>query len=74
MSDVASQAVDAIEKLREAVDTLIIIPNDKLLDGEKGMAVAGMQCSVCQRAQHSNGVRLLACVRAHGIGRLHSNC
>lgn len=27
------QAVEAITALRSAVDTLIIIPNDKLLDG-----------------------------------------
>ena len=28
------QALNAIEELRTSVDTLIIIPNDKLLDGE----------------------------------------
>ena len=27
------QALQAIEELRNAVDTLIIIPNDRLLDG-----------------------------------------
>lgn len=29
-----SQALNAIEDLRSSVDTLIIIPNDRLLDGE----------------------------------------
>jgi cell division protein FtsZ len=27
------QAIEAIDQLREAVDTLIVIPNDKLLEG-----------------------------------------
>lgn len=29
------QALNAIEELRNSVDTLIIIPNDKLLDGKR---------------------------------------
>lgn len=29
------QAMEALDELRSAVDTLIVIPNDKLLDGEK---------------------------------------
>ena len=31
-----NQASEAIEALRVAVDTLIVIPNDKLLDGAQG--------------------------------------
>ncbi len=33
---VHTQANAAVEALREAVDTLIVIPNDRLLDGAPG--------------------------------------
>lgn len=32
------QAKEAINALKEAVDTLIVIPNDRLLDGERSLA------------------------------------
>ncbi len=34
----ALQAAEAIEALRDSVDTLIVIPNDKLLQGGTGSA------------------------------------
>ena len=44
----AMQAAEAIEALRVSVDTLIVIPNDKLLDGKTlkvslGLLTAAMQ-------------------------------
>ena len=32
------QATEAVQALREAVDTLIVIPNDRLLDGAPSVA------------------------------------
>lgn len=38
------QAAEAIEALRVSVDTLIVIPNDKLLDGKYHLDCLFLQC------------------------------
>jgi len=38
----AMQAAEAIEALRVSVDTLIVIPNDKLLDGKTLVVLPGL--------------------------------
>jgi len=38
----AMQAAEAIEALRVSVDTLIVIPNDKLLDGKTLVVLPAM--------------------------------
>lgn len=40
------QAAEAIEALRVSVDTLIVIPNDKLLDGKACLAISVSQLRV----------------------------
>ena len=39
------QAVEAVQALREAVDTLIVIPNDRLLDGARRPAMPWLAIS-----------------------------
>ena len=50
------QALNAIEELRTSVDTLIIIPNDKLLDGEpafKSMTLS--RASISSKQGYTSG-------------------
>lgn len=53
------QAAEAIEALRVSVDTLIVIPNDKLLDGMPrqtvSLALCGLACMFAVLAmQHTS--------------------
>jgi len=50
----AMQAAEAIEALRVSVDTLIVIPNDKLLDGETLYVAAGLLTPCNARLMHQS--------------------
>ncbi len=48
----AMQAAEAIEALRVSVDTLIVIPNDKLLDGKYHLDCLLLQCQAHASKHH----------------------
>ena len=48
----ATQAAEAIEALRVSVDTLIVIPNDKLLDGKYHRDCLLLQCQAYALKHH----------------------
>lgn len=53
------QAAEAIEALRVSVDTLIVIPNDKLLDGKLSKHSAAAASISCNQWLHHVSVHAL---------------